>query len=228
MDQPMADEKKETGLANILVPRLSAIIQDLGPFLTGHQMHTDILPGSALVCHANDDGPLVDDEGYVFFAFEGNLNGAVNLDKYYEKCLCAADRLKYSYPSIAYGRARIEDVTVVACYDMDRLVFNQVLNREALEAWSGENIESFLPPAFQTPCTDLEVISPLLALPMRPVMVDMQTAAIWTLQNGMLVVKAKNESLCVYSHDDKELRKLVDGLDLDPRFLISIFGPSLP
>lgn len=220
MDTPM----NKMGRANIIVPNLNALVQDLGPFQTGHQMITDILPGSALVCQAVNETPLIDDEGYVFFAFEGNANGAVNLETYYEKCLCAAGRLKTSYPSIAYGRARIEDLTVVANYDLDRCVFDQVLDRETMEVWSGESTQSFLPPKIETPCSDLGVISPLLALPMRPITTDLQKAAIWKLEDGTLVVKTTNEPICIYSHRDEKLRAIVDGLKLNPELVISILG----
>jgi len=220
MDTPM----NTTGRANIVVPNLNASVQDLGPFQSGRQMITDILPGSALVCHAVNETPLIDDEGYVFFAFEGNANGAANLVTYYEKCLCGAGRLKTSYPSIAYGRARIEDLTVVASYDLDRLVFDQVLDREAMEVWSGENIQSFLPPKIETPCADLDLISPLLTLPMRSITTDLQKAAIWKLEDGTLVVKVRNEPICIYSHHDDKLHAIVATLELDPDLVISILG----
>lgn len=56
-----------------------AMIQDLGGFLTGRLLETDLLPGSAVICRADPLWRPLERDGSVLFAFEGNANGAMNL-----------------------------------------------------------------------------------------------------------------------------------------------------
>lgn len=219
-DFPRHDSKT----ASVLVPNSNAVVQDLGPFLSGRSMLTDILPGSALICVSDGNAPLVDDEGFVFFAFEGNNNGAVNLERFHEKCLCAAGRLAHRHPSIAYGRAHRTDLQVVARYDLERYVFDEILDQNLLEEWSGESIASFLPPPIATPCSDLEIITPLFDLPMRPVWMDHSTALLWKFENGAVFVKTPEAPVCVYSPQDDELKSIVRNLDMDARSIASLLG----
>jgi len=216
--------RHDSKTACVLVPNSNAVVQDLGPFLSGRSMLTDILPGSALICVSDGNAPLVDDKGFVFFAFEGNNNGAVNLERYHEKCLCAAGRLAHRHPSIAYGRARLMDLQVVARYDLERFVFDEILDQNLLEEWSGETIASFLPPPIATPCSDLEIITPLLGLPMRPVWMDHSTALIWKMEDGSVVVKTPEAPVCIYSPQDVELKSIVENLDMDARITASLLG----
>jgi hypothetical protein len=212
----------------VLIPNKSAIIQDLGPYLSGRAMLTDIMQGSALICHAIDGLPMVNQQGLISFAFEGNMNGAVNLERFHEKCSCAAGRLAHRHPSIAYGQARSEDLTPVARYDLERYVFTEIMDAPALEAWCGERIESFLPPEIATPCTDMEIIKPLLALPMSPVHMDYPTAALWKLQNGRIVAKLGEGDLCIYRPEDEELIAIMDRLNMDDHSKVLAIGSGPP
>ncbi len=224
MGWPVEFSKHATPQALVLVPNEDARVQDLGGYLSGQQMLSDILPQSALICLATGTSPLVEDDGTVFFAFEGNNNHASNLERYFEKCLCAAGRLAHRHPSIAYGRARAEDLTVVASYDLDRMVFSEILNAELLEAWSGETVDSFMPPRISTPCSDLDKIAPYLALPMRHVWSDYYKSAVWKMQDGSIIAKEDDDPITVYSIEDAELLAVVERCGLDAQSVTSIYG----
>jgi len=208
----------------ILVPSENALVQDLGPFLSGRMMLTDILAGSALVCHADGGQPRLDADGMIHFAFEGNMNGAVNLERYHEKCSCAAGRLAHRHPSIAYGRARPEDLQAVAGYDLERFVFTEIFDRPALEAWAAESIDGFMPSRTSTPCSDMKIIEPMLSLPLSPIYLDRGSAGLWKLQNGYIVAKIGDGALCLYDSKDEELISIVERLDIDERSKVMAIG----
>ncbi|MFZ3585525.1 hypothetical protein ACOI1H_25960, partial [Loktanella sp. DJP18] len=154
--EPVASE------ALILIPKDRAIVQDLGAFRSGRLFETDLLAGSALVCHAQNGTPILNDDGKIDFAFEGNANDAVNLRKFHERAQVAAGRLASHAPSIAYGSALPEDVHVVAGFDLLRFVFTTIHDAKKIGEWSGEAVETFLPPAeLVTPTEDPGAIGPL-------------------------------------------------------------------
>lgn len=176
--------------ALVVVPSAAARVQDLGRFRSGQRLETDILSGSALVCMAYGDEPLVDDRGLVRFAFEGNANGAVNLCKFYEKCLAAAGRLSRQAPSIAYGIAPRAELMPVIGFDLLRNIFTRRIDEALLETWAGEKIDSFLPSsAIRTPTHDPEVVRELCTLPMRSIVQDHEGMFVWMLMDGTFLSK---------------------------------------
>lgn len=73
-----------TGMAHILMPR--------------HESHQGamIAPRSGIVMR-----PAPNDASYGVLHYEGNLHGAMNLNKWQERVMCAAGRLFTNYPTIA-------------------------------------------------------------------------------------------------------------------------------
>lgn len=174
--------------ALILAPKANALVQNLGPFRSGRLMETDILPKSALVCLEKDGAPEVNDQGYVRFTFEGNANGAVNLERFYERCIVAAGRLRDTAPSIAYGYAKPTDLEVVARFNMTHLFFEEVSDATRLEEWSGERLESYLPDRVLAPCRDQEIIRKILKMPYRQFgPFTPKNGGRWLLLNGQVI-----------------------------------------
>lgn len=220
------DDPTREGL--VLVPSGAALVQDLGPSRSGRAMETDILPRSALICAGKDGKPVLGENGKVRFAFEGNAVEAVNLRRFHERCTCAAGRLATRAPSIAYGEARLEDLKVVAGFDLLRYVFTRVIDAPALEAWSGEEIASYLPPAqMVTPTSDPAVTGPLCDLPMRSLAGGSKGAFVWTLLDGTILTMTKgkdgNGPLTAWRIGDPGLLKILEaaGLEAGLRMLLS-------
>lgn len=211
----------------VLVPTSpNALVQDLGPFLTGRRMETDLLPASALVCAAEDGKPIISDDGNIHFAFEGNANGASNLERFYERCRSAAGRLAHRSPSIAYGQANPAFLKPVARFDMLRFVFTEILDQKALEAWSGEEVESYLPPAdISTPTSDPEIVRPLCKLPMNYIAQGKKGVFAWGFMDGsILTAEGPNAgNLTVWRRGDPGLTEILDraGVELSERMKLS-------
>lgn len=70
-----------------------------------------ILKGSAIV----SDGQLRD--GQLLVYFEGNLYGAVNLQRFEDKMLQAAGRLVQKYPTVARCLMPVDQLMEVGTYD---------------------------------------------------------------------------------------------------------------
>lgn len=213
--------------ALILVPSPDALVQDLGPFRTGHHMETDILPRSALVCLARDRQPIVDEDGLVRFAFEGNANGAANLSHFYEKCKCAAGRLAQRAASIAYGEAPAETLTPVARFNLLSYTFTEILDLDKMEAWSGESASSYLPPAdLKTPTSDPQVTNPLCALPMRMIAQGEQGIYAWLLMDGTILTKRLPDDgpLTAWRAGDEGLVKVLEKAGVEPSRRISLIA----
>jgi len=221
-----ASRKPEPGLDGlVVVPTPAARIQDLGAFRSGQLMETDLLEGSALICAAGQDGEMrIGASGEVDFTFEGNAIGAMNLERFHERCLSAAGRLVHASPSIAYGSAAPDDLTPVARFDLSRMVFTEILDDALLEGWSGEPIPGFLPPPLDLPCLDKDLIAPILKLPMRHVICRPEAAMVWQLLDGTLIVKTPDQDICLVSRDDPALWDLTDRLDLDAEAHGQIYG----
>lgn len=203
----------------ILVPSEAALVQDLGPFRTGRQMETDLLPGSALACAAEDGKPVIGEDGRIRFAFEGNAGDAVNLRRFHERCECAAGRLATRAPSIAYGSAEPKELTPVARFDPVRFVFLQVLDAPAMEKWSEEKVPSFLPPSdMATPTSDPKVLGPLCELPMRSLAQGKNGIFAWLLMDGTILTKdgAGMGPLTAWRRGDPGLGALLDKAGVEP------------
>lgn len=215
------DAPQQEGL--VLVPTSpDALIQDLGPFLTGKKMETDLLPASALICAAEDGTPVTGEDGKIRFAFEGNANGAVNLERFFERCQTAASRLARRSPSIAYGEADAALLQPVARFDLLRFVFTGIIDKNALEAWSGESTDSYLPPAdLPTPASDKSTLQALCALPMNCIVHGEQGVYAWMLMDGTILTMEgqSQDSLTAWRPGDAGLREILDrsGLDLAAR-----------
>lgn len=205
----------------ILVPSPNALVQDLGPFLSGRMMITDVLPKSALVCASVDGKPVISENGQIRFAFEGNANQAANLERYYERCQCAAGRLASRSPSIAYGSAPSEDLKPVARIHLLSFVFTEILDQEALEEWSGEKIADFLPPSkIETPTQDPDILKQLCELPMKPLTEGARGVYAWSLLDGtILTMEAPDKKLTAWRPGDAGLRSILErsGLGLEDR-----------
>ena len=210
--------------AVVLVPTEAAMVQDLGPFRSGREMETDLLPRSALVAVESAPGlARLEDDGLVRFAFEGNAIRAVNLELFWEKCFCAAGRLATGAPSIAYGRARPEDLLAVARLDLERMVFTDILDKDNLERWAGDRVSSFLPPALAEVREEGAVVKQIVNLPMEPVSTNPPAPMIWRLLDGTLVSLVENH-LARHSRDDEALWDITDRLNLTANQHRMIYG----
>jgi hypothetical protein len=210
----------------VVVPSPNALVQNLGPFLSGRLMHTDILPQSALVCASENGKPLIDDDGQVRFAFEGNANGAANLERYHERCQAAAGRLATRAPSIAYGASNPRDLKVVARMNLLRFTFTEIIDPKAMEAWSGESVKSFMPPAdLETPTSDPDITSALCDLPMKPLTQNRNGIYIWSLLDGtLLTMDTSDKKLTAWRPGDKGLKSVLEaaGMSVFDQFKMSI------
>jgi len=210
--------------ALVLVPSDRAIPQDLGEYRTGRNLETDILPKSALLCASQDGSMIVDDDGLVHFAFEGNANGAVNLERFHERCQCAAGRLATRAPSSAYGHAQAEDLTPVASFDLLNYVFVEVIDAAAMELWAGEPVSSFLPPpGLNTPSDDASITAPLTQLPMRSLANGHAGIFLWMLMDGTILSKEGPSPLVAWRPGDDGLPELLEraGLEMSKRMLLA-------
>jgi hypothetical protein len=225
--------------ALVLVPAPAAMVQDLGRFRSGFRMETDILPRSALICASRNGEPLVGEDGCVTFAFEGDAHGADNLKLFHERCMCAAGRLATRYPSMSYGRARLEDLHPVARYSLVNYTFLEILDAPSLEAWSEEPVNTYLPPRdLQTPTDDPAIVTPLCNLPSRP-MPQGRSVIGFLLADGTILTKdmAEDTPLKAWRPKDDGLDAILEkvGLDaeerrwfrgLDGEDASDTFGPS--
>tara|TARA_Y100000815_G_scaffold84886_1_gene73624 strand:- start:1367 stop:1939 length:573 start_codon:yes stop_codon:yes gene_type:complete len=189
-------------------------------------METDLLPASALVCAAEDGKPIISDDGSIRFAFEGNANGASNLERFYERCRSAAGRLAHRSPSIAYGQADPAFLKPVARFDMLRFVFTEILDQKALEAWSGERVDSYLPPEdLQTPTSDNNILGPLCNLPMNAIAHGQKGVHVWSLMDGTILtmIEANRDSLTAWRPGDEGLPDVLalSGIDLSEQMKLS-------
>lgn len=213
--------------ALILVPSASGRVQDLGGFLSGRLLETDLVDHSALICRADAEGNPVTTEGRVRFAFEGNIYGAVNLKRFAERCQCAAGRLRGKYPSISYGSARREDVTPVARMDLDRMVITEILDANLLADWAGEPLETICPARVPTPCTDVATFKPVLEGLVSPMMASQKTGYLARTINGQVFYQKNFEvALTLWSPEDREFRQIVAKIGLDEAEILRIFGQS--
>lgn len=194
MPETINHPRKFSRYGVVLVPDMDACVQDLGPFLTGRRMETDILPASALVSFESSPGVPLEEEGEVFFAFEGNAYDAVNLYRFHERLSLAAGRLISRAPSIAYGTAKSENLRPVARFDLVLRSFVDLTDIPAFEAWAEEPIHDILPVIdFPTPCSDPELLKPVVQLPMRLVSKAGDGPFVWSLLDGSLLFKASRD-----------------------------------
>lgn len=227
MAWPVEFDEDRSPDAVILVPSAAARVQDLGWFLTGRLMETDIVEHSALVARSDAAGNPLVTEGRVRFAFEGNVYNAVNLKRFAERCQCAAGRLRGRYPSISYGSARVEELTPVASMDLDRMVITEVIDKDLLEVWSGEPIESICPARVPTPCTDPAMYRPLLEGLVSPMMASLETGYLARTINGQIFYqKDFGAPLTLWSPEDTEFREMIGKIGMPDVDLIRIFGQS--
>ena len=204
-----------------------AMIQDLGAFRTGRHLETDLLPGTAVLCRADPLWRPLERDGSVLIAFEGNAIGAVNLMNFVDRAVCAAGRLVTRAPSVAYGRARPEQIRPLARYDLDRHVFVELLDPDGLSAWSGEPWEQICPPRLEAPCADPARIGHLFPLARAALLSDPNGALLWPLMSGQVLFRAA-PGVPVTLEDPEApafVRTLRD-LDPDERVLRALYGRS--
>lgn len=107
----------------------------------------DILHGSAIVCRAAPDGrPCLGENGLVDFWFEGNLNEAVNLNRFIEKITCAAGRMVTDYPTMARGAVEPERIAVLAEYDLRRNFVTRIVNPAGWQRMLEHPAQTYLAP----------------------------------------------------------------------------------
>jgi len=204
-----------------------AMVQDLGAFRTGRLMETDLLPGSAVICRADAAWRPLERDGSVLFAFEGNEIAAVNLQSFVDRAICAAGRLATRAPSIAYGRARPEQIRPLARYDLDRNVILDLLDPEGLSAWAGEPAERICPPRIGTPCSDPETIGHLFPLVRSTLISDPDEALLWPLMNGQVLLRERpGEPVTLQDPEDPQFVRVLRGLDPDERAIRGLYGRS--
>lgn len=204
-----------------------AMIQDLGGFLTGRLLETDLLPGSAVICRADPLWRPHERDGSVLFAFEGNANGAVNLVNFVDRAICAAGRLVTRAPSIAYGRARPDQLRPLARYDLDRHVILEVLDPDGLSAWAGEPAERICPPRLDAPCADLDMLRPLFPLVRAPLLSDPDGVILWPLMNGQVLVReAPETAITLRDPEEPDLVRTLRALDPGERVVRALYGRS--
>jgi hypothetical protein len=94
-----------------------------------------IVKGSAIVCEQNPNK-----HGLFKIYYEGNLNGASNLETFEEKLLIASGRLVASYPTIAFDWIKedelFEKFTVVGQYNPENRLL-EIQQADVLENWKG-------------------------------------------------------------------------------------------
>lgn len=80
------------------------------------------------------DGPVAN------IYFEGNRLGAVNLQRYEDRLMCAGGRLVHAYPTVARARLPLSMFRVVGHLDVDTWQFFPAADaEEALAAWAGRD-----------------------------------------------------------------------------------------
>jgi hypothetical protein len=222
-------ELDETSGRGALLVGLSseAMIQDLGAFRTGRLMETDLLPGSAVVCRADPLWRPLERDGSVLLAFEGNAIGAVNLVDFVDRAICAAGRLVTRAPSVAYGRARADQIRPLARYDLDRHVILEVLDPDGLTACAGEPADRICPPRIGTPCSDPELIRHLFPLVRSPLISDPDGALLWPLINGQVLLRERpGDPVTLQDPEDPQFVRVLRGLDPDERAIRGLYGRS--
>lgn len=213
------------GLLVALSPE--AMIQDLGAFRTGRHLETDLLPGSAVICRADPLWRPLERDGSVLIAFEGNANGAVNLQAFVDRAICAAGRLAHREPSVAYGYARPDQIRPLARYDLDRHVILEVLDPEGLGAWAGEPTDRICPARLEAPCSDPDLIGHLFPLARSPLLSDPEGLILWPLMNGQVLLRAEpGDPVTLRDPEDPELVSLLRRADPDERAVRALYGRS--
>lgn len=213
------------GLLVALSPE--AMIQDLGAFRTGRHLETDLSPGSAVICRADPLWRPLDRDGSVLLAFEGNEIGAVNLEGFVDRAICAAGRLVNRAPSIAYGQARPEQIRPLARYDLDRHVILEVLDPEGLSAWAGEPAERICPTRLEAPCSDPALIGHLFPLARTALLSDPNGALLWPLMNGQVLLRERpGEPVTLNDPEDPQFVRILRGLNPDERTIRGLYGRS--
>jgi len=107
----------------------------------------------------------------------------------------------------------------------------RIIDAEALEAWSGEDIASYLPPRdLPTPTADPEVTNPLCRLPMNGINRGQNDIYAWNLMDGTILTKAwPNGDLVAWRPGDEGLGQILEraGLPLSERMKFQS-GGALP
>lgn len=78
--------------------------------------------------------------------YEGNINGASNLEDFSDKCYLAASRGALKYPTVAFTVRNIADFEVVGHYDYENKKVN-ITNNQLLDEWQDLNeLDSYMSP----------------------------------------------------------------------------------
>jgi hypothetical protein len=206
-------------------PHIGLVVMPISIDLINSGKWMDIAPASAMICHASEDGtPLIDEDGKVTIAFEGNVNGAVNLERFHEKCMCAAGRLSLHYPSIAYARVSPEDLMILAKYDMKSYSFIEIIDEEEMDLWSGDPASTYMPPPIDTPCSDPEALKAVFDLPMS--FVTSGLTKIFKLQDGKVLVHSDELGTVLFRPTDDALKAVSYLQFATPDEMRKIFGVS--
>lgn len=213
---------------NALVLSLTpdGMIQDLGPFRSGHLMETDLVAGSAVVCLADDAWhPLIKD-GRTQIWFEGNVIGAVNLQSFRERIVCAVDRMMHDAPTTARGSVSSDQAHVIARWDTDRMVAIEITDPKAFEAWSGEPAEKTLPSRVPSGTTDKTLLAPLIEAGGR--MIKNPPITVYQLYNGQILMeRIEEKGFIVYDPEDPACLARLKPITFDARERQTLLGRDL-
>lgn len=178
------------------------------------QGHADILHGSAIVCRASADGsPLLGKEGMVDIWFEGNLNGAENLNTYFEKILCAAGRLVTNYPTIARGAVRRSAVQLLAEYDLRRNFVTKVIDEAGWRRMLDHPAQTYLAPP--QPATDVtcraEIVAQMNRVGFRNLPLTSAPAPFpqaYQFRDGRVLLLRTPDDMQLFWPDDRRIEQL--------------------
>ena len=80
------------------------------------------------------------EDGFVVCHYEGGIYRQSGLEKFYMRLCHAAGRLTARYPTSAMCGFVTTEIVPVGIFDARRQVVTEIINSEALEAWSGEPV----------------------------------------------------------------------------------------
>ena len=104
-----------------------------------NQLVAEIVPGSAIIGFDSTQSVYEDDQAggstpLVHIYFEGNLHGAVNLNRFAERCQCAHGRGALKYPTMAMAYVRESDLVQVGIWHPEETVV-EVIDMIVLAGW---------------------------------------------------------------------------------------------
>jgi hypothetical protein len=164
-----------------------------------------------------------DADGYVTIYFEGNLNGASNLEFFYARMGIAAARARDSSQTVAVARVREDELHRVAAFDPVRKVFTEISDPAALEAWSGEPIEEAVGVRLDAGIYGRE--PNMLIINQVTHLASDEEGYMFRTWGGQFLTAAEGGMFRIHDHDDPEMvSRLSRALARDERLLAYAIG----